>query len=369
MKMSSGRALALAVLPVLLAGAGAGTASARPASGNPPPPKGFEADSASFVSAQAGFVLGARHCSELPCTARLEKTVNGGQSWTRVPAPPVSLVPPYTGSPRSAVSTVRFENARDGWLFNPGLWVTTDGGRQWHRAAVPGVVTALAASDGIVFAAAKPARAGLDTARLYRSQVGSTSWSLVPGVSPAGALTVSGHSVWAGIAPELWTTTDSGQHWSALPFRCPRAELSASPVAAASASDVALACSDQGFPQPGFSRKVVFTSTDGGRTFQQAGRPAEPGQVRMLAMPPLNPQVITLTADSGASYLYRSVDGGHTWNRRTFFDGGLEVRDLAYASASTGYLIHFSGGPVIAYGLGLMKTVNAGSGWTSVAIP
>src|SRR5712691_942742 len=71
MRKSFGPAVALAALAALVLGLGAGSASAQPASGNPPPPKGFEADSASFVSAQAGFVLGARHCSLLPCPALL----------------------------------------------------------------------------------------------------------------------------------------------------------------------------------------------------------------------------------------------------------------------------------------------------------
>ena len=44
---------------------------------------GFEADSASFVSAQAGYVLGARDCSLLPCKALLETTANGGATWAR----------------------------------------------------------------------------------------------------------------------------------------------------------------------------------------------------------------------------------------------------------------------------------------------
>jgi photosystem II stability/assembly factor-like uncharacterized protein len=86
-------------------------------------------------------------------------------------------------------------------------------------------------------------------------------------------------------------------------------------------------------------------------------------------MPPGNPQVITLTATSGASYLYRSADSGKTWKMATYFDGGLGFRDLAYAAATTGYLIHFSGGPVIAYGKGLMKTTNAGANWKAIPIP
>jgi hypothetical protein len=67
--------------------------------------------------------------------------------------------------------------------------------------------------------------------------------------------------------------------------------------------------------------------------------------------------------------LYQSVNGGNTWQNTTYSDGGLDTRDLAYVSSTTGYLIHFSGGPVIAYGLGLMKTINAGATWTTITIP
>lgn len=52
-----------------------------------------------------------------------------------------------------------------------------------------------------------------------------------------------------------------------------------------------------------------------------------------------------------------------------YLDGGLNVRDLAYVSASTGYAVHFSGGPVLAYGQGLLKTSNAGASWKAVPIP
>ena len=373
MKMSFSRVMAMAALPMLLLALGAGSASAQPASGNPPPPKGFEADSASFVSARTGFVLGARGCSELPCKARLEKTVNGGKKWTSLPAPAVSLVPTYTPSPASAVSAVRFENARDGWLFGPALWATTDGGKKWHRMSLPGDVIALAASDGVAFAASEPVNGGLNQARLYESQVGTTKWTVVRGITPQNALTVFGHSVWAGIASgadgNLWTSTDSGRHWSMLSFRCPSNTISASAVAAASPANVAIGCSDQGDPQPGQSIKKVFASADGGRTFHLVGSPPRAGQIGTLAMPQGHPRVITMSAASGATYLYRSVNGGKTWSGTVYLDGGLDVRDLAYVSSTTGYVVHFSGGPVIAYGQGLLKTSNAGATWKAVPIP
>ena len=309
-KVSFGRAAVLAAVPAVLVALGAGSAVAQPASGNPPPPTGFEAASASFVSAQTGFVLGTRHCSELPCKALLRKTVNGGKTWIAVPAAPVSLVPPVNGPPLSDVSTVRFENSSDGWLFNPGLWATTNGGVRWHRVSLPGEVIALAASDGVVFAAAEPVNGGLGQARLYRSKVGTNRWTRVAGVAPANALTVSGHSVWAGVAPTMSTSTDGGRHWSKLSFSCPPNFPDATAVAAASPANVALACTNPSSPQPGSSPKDVFTSANGGRTFHLAGHPGDSGNVGLIAMPPGHPQVITLTATSGASYLYRSADSG-----------------------------------------------------------
>lgn len=373
MNVPFGRAMALAAVPLLVL-VGAGSASAQPAGGNPPPPKVFEAQSASFVSARTGYVLGSRHCSRLPCPARLVKTINGGTSWTSVRVPAVSLVPRFTSSPTSAVSSVRFGNASDGWLLGPSLWATTTGGQRWHRVkAVPGQIIDLAASGGEVYVAAKPASGGLNQARLYESPVGSSTWKLVPKVAPQNLLTVSGHSVWAGSAngatPGLWRSTDSGRHWSRLSFHCPRTAISASAVAAASKSDVAIACSDQGYPQPGYSVKEVFTSSNGGRTFHLAGRPPELGEVYGLAMPPGNPHVITLNAASGAGFLYQSLNGGKSWKTHEYYDGGLGFNDLAYASATTGYVIHFLGSPVIAYSKGLMKTTNAGKSWASVSIP
>lgn len=373
MRVPFGMVAALATACVLVTPA-AGSATAHPATGSPPSPAVFEAQSASFASAWTGFVLGTRHCGRLPCAARLEKTVDGGKTWTAVPAPAVSLVPRFSVTPPSSVSSVRFENSKVGWLYGPGLWATDNGGRQWHRVtAIPGQIISLAVSGGEVYVSAEPLNGGLGKTRLYQSRVGGSTWTRVPGVTPQNLLTVSGQSVWAGsangVTPGLWTSTDSGKHWSRLSFRCPRDALTASQVAAASTSDVAIACSNQGFPQPGYSVKEVFTSGNGGRSFRLVGQPAEPGQVYGLAMPARNPKVITLNAASGASYLYQSVNGGSTWKANIYADSGLGFSDLAYPTATTGYVIHFMGSPVIAYSKGLMKTTNAGQTWSKVFIP
>jgi photosystem II stability/assembly factor-like uncharacterized protein len=371
MKMSIGRVSALAAAPVLLLAAAAAvmTAGNASASGSPPPPAGFEADSASFVSAQAGYVLGARDCSLLPCKALLETTANGGATWAKVTAPTVQLVPPFSATPATAVSTVRFANKNDGWLFNPGLWQTTDGGKKWQRVSLSGDAVALAVSGGEAYVSIGKPDGGFTTAKLYKSAVGSGTWTQVRGVAPQNDLTAFGHSAWAGVAPDLWTTANSGKTWTKLSFKCPAGVLSPSEVAASSQSDVAIACSDQGYPQPGMSIKEVFTSTNGGKTFHEQGAPSEAGQVFQLAMVPGNPKVLTLEAASGATFLDRSVNGGKTWTQATYDDGGTGMRDLAYVSATTGYTVHVSDSPALAYGLGLLKTANAGKTWSTVKIP
>jgi hypothetical protein len=231
-------------------------------------------------------------------------------------------------------------------------------------------VIALAASDGEVFASVAQPDGSILAAKLYESAVGSGTWSAVAKVAPVTALTVSGHSVWAGWAPNLWTSTNSGKTWTKLSFGCPAPDLTPSAVAAASPSSVALACSEQGSPQPGLSYKEVFVSSNGGKSFHEvAGAPPIAGQVVQLAMPAGKPQDITMSATSGATYFYESTNGGKTWRTITYYDGGLDFRDLAYVNGTTGYVIHFSGAiPDLAYGMGLMKTTNDGGTWTKITI-
>jgi photosystem II stability/assembly factor-like uncharacterized protein len=382
MKKSIGRAMALAAVPLLALAFGAGGASAQPASGNPPPPKGFEVESASFVSAQTGFVLGARGCSRMPCAAKLEKTVNGGKTWTKLPSPAISVNQPFDGTHPSTVSTVRFANANDGWLFNPALWATTDGGKHWHRVNLPGggLVVNVASAGGEVYAEAAPLLTGIYQARLFEAPAGGGTWTLVKNVDfPTNELTAFGHSAWAGSPlgaggqSGFWTTTDNGKHWTALKFRCPVEDPDAFPVAAASPTSIALVCTDPSPTAlgPGSSYKFVYTSINGGKTFHLVGQAPDGGQPIDLAMPPGHPKLMTMSATSGASWLYRSVDGGTNWQQkgREYYDGGLGFRDLQYASATNGYVVHFGGIPFIAYSDGLMATTNAGASWHTVSIP
>jgi hypothetical protein len=357
------RAAAIAAVPALLLGFGASSAMGVAAHPGAAASAGasFEPTSASFVSGRTGFVLGARGCGKLPCAVRLVRTTDGGRTWTAVHTPVVPLVAGYAVSPRFAVSTVRFADTRDGWLFGPGLWATHDGGQHWQRIYLPGAVSAVAASDGVAFASVSPYGGG--HSRLYQSRAGANRWTLVPGVMPAGALTLYGHAGWAGVPPGLWATTDL-RHWHKRSFSCP-SPYTFSSLAAGTPTRILLLCAGNG--AMGSMGKTIFASANGGRTFQKVGPAPLQGDGGTLAMPPGRPRLVTLATSSGASMLDRSVNGGWAWTRLQFNDGGIGWRDMAYVTPTIGWIIHGDTSDLI-YNR-LMRTVNAGATWYNIAIP
>jgi hypothetical protein len=83
---------------------------------------------------------------------------------------------------------VRFADANDGWVFDPDLWATHDGGAHWEHPALPGVaatveVQALEAAAGMVYAVV------LDTTGVHieGSPVSREGWELSPTTVSAGA--------------------------------------------------------------------------------------------------------------------------------------------------------------------------------------
>jgi hypothetical protein len=87
--------------------------------------------------------------------------------------------------------------------------------------------------------------------------------------------------------------------------------------------------------------------------------PAE-GQPAGFAAPPGRPQVITLAAVSGASFLYTSPNGGKTWTT-SFVGNSKPLTSLAYANQTTGWVVLGWPGPGGRHEL--LRTTNAGRTW------
>jgi hypothetical protein len=121
-----------------------------------PVPANFQPSSVTFVSQQAGWVIGQAgtpgKCANVNgyiCTS-IARTDNAGQSWQGGPAPDTTGPNGPTG-----VSGIRFLNGTDGWAFGPELWATHDGGKSgsWTQVNTGGArVTDLEASGGRAYA-------------------------------------------------------------------------------------------------------------------------------------------------------------------------------------------------------------------------
>lgn len=99
-----------------------------------------------------------------------------------IPAPKA----PFSVNWDSGVRKVRLADANNGWAFGPDLWATHDGGAQWARITLPGVlpppnVSDLAAGDGVVHATSIDSKG----VHILTSPVGRDAW--VPSATTVAA--------------------------------------------------------------------------------------------------------------------------------------------------------------------------------------
>ncbi len=346
-------------------------------------PSHFEPASVSFVTTSLGFVLGTSPCTRAPCTD-LVSTSDGGRHWVELSAPRAALAVSAGGVPATgqrAVSKVVFANASDGVAYGPGLWSTTDGAATWSQVHIGRPVLTLAASGGFAEAVVEScdpqsARCSAPALHLERAAIGSGSWHVVAGVTGYSESLLSLHAsagwvaMWPkkpyGAAPAIWHTTDAGATWKRVPDHCFEPAQATDLAAMASPGGSLLFELCAGNPGAGQEGKEVLASTDGGATTHLAGRPPLGGLALGLAV--ASRRVLVVSASSGASVLYRSTNGGHTWTTSAMLsDGGAGLSDLAFVSPTEGVVI--DGHPADApFPDALLMTRDAGHTWSAVPI-
>lgn len=374
---------------------GSMTAPAAPAGG--PVPKGFQVQSATFVSPQQGWVLGTSPCSVAPCTSMV-RTGDGGAHWAGVPAPR-DVLATSLHQPEAGISEVRFADPRNGWAFGPNLWTTHDGGGSWNRATVASPVSqvvALEVAGGEVDAVVTDcsARSSVCPAQLWHGPVDSDRFSQVAAVTlpagvnsggGAGSLFLHGHTGYVVGAPterpsmyggpqQLFVTTD-GTSWAARVSPC-GSDFSLDTVAPLDARGAVALCVGQGAAS--HSTKMVYATRDGGQTWTAKSNPApRPGVGgTIIAGDSSTLAVVTASADS---WIYRSGDGGSTWTTALQLnDGGEGFGDVGFTTASKGFAVHapavrVNQGGATPAALGpdpasLLMTADGGNTWHRVAI-
>jgi photosystem II stability/assembly factor-like uncharacterized protein len=301
-----------------------------PVSGSGPArvPADLAPTSITFVNFSTGWVIGqVPGCGKTYCTTMAE-TTNYGQSWTPVPAPPTGAPDGSTG-----VSQIRFLDTSEGWAFGPQLWETHDGGQTWIPIRTDGMrVTGLETVGVMAYAVfARCTGSGADFAAnctrvaVYSSPVGSDVWTPVPNVGSgfgfnngyvSGKIVLahasSGYSEGYFYAPDglLYSgAATQGTSWQLAADRqmpCvpgsaqPDGQPSGGQLAASVAGSLILACPGT----YGSSQEHIYTSTDGGQTWQPRGTLTVQGSATSLAAGPAGG--LTLATTGG---IYESPNG------------------------------------------------------------
>jgi hypothetical protein len=313
-------------------------ASPSPASaqGLPAVPPDFAATSVTFIGSGTGWVIGQAGAPGQPCATNyctsVARTDDAGKSWYGGPAP---ITGPPSGA--SGVSQIRFLNPSDGWAFGPGLYATHDGGKLWAKVPTNGYrVTDLETVGSRAFAVfASCSGTGTNFAgectgfSLYSATAGSDNWAPVPGAvtglsasaqaasaslvltGSRGYLLAPGGTLYAGpVDGSAWQPVASGPAGGAScttgPAQ-PDAQPSGAMLAAATASDLVLACALG--PGSGGGAQVL-TSSDGGKAWHQGGTAPGGSTVTSAAAQPGGEIALATTAGLDVSH-----DGGATWQQ------------------------------------------------------
>jgi hypothetical protein len=282
--------------PSASSGATAASSSASPIESKAaaPVPANFRPSSATFIGTQTGWVIGQAgtpgNCATQYCTS-VARTDDAGKTWSGVPAPVTGPADGATG-----VSQIRFLNGSDGWAFGPQLYATHDGGHTWAQVVTDGLrVTDLETVGGRAFAlfasctGTGPAFAATCTSySLYSSPAAADDWTPVgpatSGLSGGAASMVLTQTRGYLLAPDrmLYSGPVNGsapwQPVASIPCPVGQPLADGQPtgalLAAASTANLVLACASSSAPGTQ-QAKQVFTSANGGMTWQNAG--AAPG--------------------------------------------------------------------------------------------
>jgi photosystem II stability/assembly factor-like uncharacterized protein len=178
----------------------------------------------------------------------------------------------------------------------------------------------------------------------------------------------------------LWKTTDGGENWFPVTdFQINSASVGAVAVSESNPELVFIGTGEtciRGNILPGDG---VYRSRDGGDTWEHVGFGESHG-ISKIRIHPTNPDIVYVasfgkySAPSQERGVFRSTDGGDTWERVLFRDdqtGAIDIAldrtdpDVLYASLWQAYRKEYtmsSGGP----GSGMFKSTDGGDSWTEM---
>jgi hypothetical protein len=318
-----------------------------------PVPANFRPSSATFIGTSTGWVIGQAgtpgQCATQYCTS-VARTDDAGKTWAGGPAP-------LAGSPDggTGVSAIRFLNRSDGWAFGPELFATHDGGHTWTRVATSGLrVTELetvgSRAFGLFASCSGSGTAFADQCTsytLYSSPAAADDWTpvgaatsgLTAGTGAAGAasLVLTGSRGYLlGPDGQLYGgPVDGSAPWQQVkaapcPVGAPLADgqPTGALLAAADAMNLVVVCASSSGPGPA-QAKTVYTSANGGITWEKAGSGPAVGLATSVADAPDG----TVVLATGEGLDVRPA-GGTSWQAATL-DGTTPKGGFGYVGMTT----------------------------------
>jgi photosystem II stability/assembly factor-like uncharacterized protein len=176
----------------------------------------------------------------------------------------------------------------------------------------------------------------------------------------------------------VWKTTDAGRTWTPIFDDQPTGSIGALAVAPSN-PDVIYVGSGEGLRRPDLSvGDGIYKSTDAGRTWQHLGL-REAQQIAAIIVDPKDPNRLFVGA-MGHPYgpnpergVYRSLDGGQTWQKVLYKDENIGAIDLAFDPRNSQVVFAdmwasrrppwTTGGAYSGEGSGLYKSTDGGDHW------
>ena len=178
----------------------------------------------------------------------------------------------------------------------------------------------------------------------------------------------------------LWKTTDGGENWTpSTDGQIKSSSVGAVAVAESDPNIVFIGMGEaciRGNIMPGDG---VYKSADAGKSWTHVGF-SESQAISKIRIHPTNPEIVFVAsfgkygAPSEQRGVFKSIDGGKTWQRKLFRDAQSGAVDIAvdrknpnvlFAALWEAYRVEYqmsSGGP----GSGLFKSVDGGETWTDI---
>ncbi len=201
-------------------------------------------------------------------------------------------------------------------------------------------------------------------------------------VSATGVVGDSRTFYFGSVGGGIWKTTNGGTTWSPIFDQMDIASIGALAVAPSNPSVIYAGTGEADIRSQICFGDGVYKSTDAGQTWKNIGL-ADSRQIARILVDPRNPDVV-LVAALGHAYgpnqergVFKSSDGGRTWQKLLFTNSETGAVDLAWDPANTrvifatlwnGHRPPWSQYPAIeGPGSGLWKSTDGGDHWSQVS--